>query len=149
MPALSGSGYSWDDQVVFFSYALTVMIAIATEFTLKNGSALDEYTLTAHQIKEYMIWTYVSEVLYNTVIITTKIAVSKTSSRTTSITDFETGSSSLPPHLVRRQDHEGVQNRKLGDHWSTHRYVHCLRLCIDLPMRTRLVHVELHHGRDG
>ena len=76
MPALAGSGYSWDDQVVFFSYALTVMIAIATEFTLKNGSALDEYTLTAPQIKEYMIWTYVSEVLYNTVIITTKIAVS-------------------------------------------------------------------------
>lgn len=149
MPALSGSGYSWDDQVVFFSYALTVMIAIATEFTLKNGSALDEYTLTAHQIKEYMIWTYVSEVLYNTVIITTKIAVSKTTSSNTSVTDFETGPPPLPPHLVRRQDHEGFQNRKLGDYWSTHRYMCRIRLCIDLSMRACFVDVELYHGRDG
>ncbi|CAK4032354.1 Hypothetical predicted protein [Lecanosticta acicola] len=75
MPLLAGSGYSYDDHVVYFSYAMAVALAVATEITLKNGSATDEYTLTPDMIVRYMIWTYISEVLYNTLIITTKIAI--------------------------------------------------------------------------
>ncbi|KAK4614661.1 hypothetical protein CLAFUR0_09421 [Fulvia fulva] len=75
LPALQGTGFSWDDYVVFFSYLLVLLSDVATEITLHYGSGLDVYRLTAHEFVIYTQWTYVSEILYNTVVITTKIAV--------------------------------------------------------------------------
>ncbi|KAK4497496.1 hypothetical protein PRZ48_011947 [Zasmidium cellare] len=54
---------------------MAVVVVVATELTLVNGSGLDEWRLTPKQISRYMLWTYISEILYNTIIMTTKIAV--------------------------------------------------------------------------
>lgn len=97
MPNLGGSGYSWDDYIMIFTYVMDIMVVIATELTLANGSGLDEWRLTPREISRYMLvsiisfgrmgindadirlvasqWTYISEILYNTIIMTTKIAV--------------------------------------------------------------------------
>ncbi|KAF2169580.1 hypothetical protein M409DRAFT_52112 [Zasmidium cellare ATCC 36951] len=55
MPALQGSGFSWDDHVMIFTYGMAVVVAVATELTLVNGSGLDEWRLTPEQISRYML----------------------------------------------------------------------------------------------
>lgn len=55
MPCLQGSGYSWDDYVMIFTYGMAVVFVAATEVTLANGSGLDEWRLTTQQISKYML----------------------------------------------------------------------------------------------
>lgn len=57
MPQLGGTGFSWDDAILFSSYILAVILVAATEMQLANGAGKDEYTLTSDQIVTY---TYVS-----------------------------------------------------------------------------------------
>lgn len=57
MKSLGGTGFSWDDAILFTSYALAVVIVAATEMQIINGSGRVEYTLSVDQIVSY---TYVS-----------------------------------------------------------------------------------------
>ncbi|CAK1360096.1 unnamed protein product [Cercospora beticola] len=71
---LNGSGISWDDWVVLASLALVVVLDVSLNQETKLGLATDLYTNTVGSIEEILRWLYIGEILYITVVMTTKIA---------------------------------------------------------------------------
>ena len=72
---LNGSGYSWDDWVVLFSFLLVIPLDVSLNQQAQYGLATDLYTNTVSDIQNILRWIYIGEILYITIVMATKIAV--------------------------------------------------------------------------
>lgn len=61
LPAFGGRGYSWDDYLAFFSYAILVPTDVTAELEVQNGLGLDIYMLDVDNIVNIL---FVSTHLY-------------------------------------------------------------------------------------
>ncbi|CZT16309.1 uncharacterized protein RCC_02151 [Ramularia collo-cygni] len=72
---LNGSGFRSDDFVVALSFAVTIALHVGLEFATKNGLGQDTYLLTTSRISEVLKWSYIGGILFQSVVILSKIAV--------------------------------------------------------------------------
>ncbi|KAK4502730.1 hypothetical protein PRZ48_006156 [Zasmidium cellare] len=74
-PLFSGTGYGWDDWTLLFCYILLVPTDVSAETEVQNGLGLDVFMVPTANIVEILRWFYVGEILYNIIVMVTKISI--------------------------------------------------------------------------
>ncbi|KXT05214.1 hypothetical protein AC578_8435 [Pseudocercospora eumusae] len=70
-----GAGFYWDDYACVSSYVPLVGIAVVLQLAVENGLGQDDYRIGVANVNQFLKEFYAAELLYNYVIIFTKISI--------------------------------------------------------------------------